>query len=112
MSLPSFNIYPYKNHTDDDRMSPFTEDLQENILSSAYHVRDWLICLRYSDRIKMHLGWIYIKAIEPLYVRPKEVGVCVNAIARLLGNSIFIRDFKFAKTVITYIFDDGTCKAI
>ncbi|MEK6793211.1 MAG: sugar-binding protein [Spirochaetota bacterium] len=107
--LPAIPVGRAFANTDSVRLGRFTSDVYGNRYCAAYNLRTMIITLRYADRIKMFLNWttggVYIDSVAGI---PTDIGVGYNAVARMLGNSSFVRDFKYAETVKTFLFNNGS----
>lgn len=112
--LPPVGISPMKGLSADAvRFDKFTDDVGGHRVGLARHMRTILTTLKYSDRIKMFLNWTTgTMFIESLNQIPTEIGAAYNSIAHLLGNARFVKEYSYADTVRTYVFDDGSGRAV
>jgi hypothetical protein len=113
-TMPALGVFPDKGLSDDGiRLAPFTSDLVGNRSGFAYYARFLLMALRHADRIPMYTQWCSSgRLINDATSTPLEVGVEYNAIARLLGNATFVKEYQYGDTLKAYLFDDGAGKGI
>jgi len=76
-------------------------------VSAAYYARSYLVALKYSDRVRQFNGWnsgyTFIDVEMGVYALAKVP----NTLGRLLGDSKFNKDIRFAVNCRAYVFEDA-----
>lgn len=75
--------------------------------SAAWYARSYLVCLKYSDRVKAATSGASQNFALDLDLTPRMYQNAINALASLLGDSVFKEDIAFAPGVRCLVFEDA-----
>ncbi|MHB1155813.1 MAG: sugar-binding protein [Phycisphaerales bacterium] len=112
-NIPQWGLTPYKGCSMDHWRAgtPTYHMGWGERISAAYFARSWLVALKYGDRVKQFNGWCGKMDID-YHMAPLALQKIPNTLARLLGNSVFKKDIRFAVNCRAYVFDDGTGRPV
>jgi hypothetical protein len=77
-------------------------------ISAAWRARSWLVALKYQDRVKTLTSSSFPNNFDmDMYLTPFASQKISNTLGRLLGDSQFKKDIRFAPYVRCYVFEDA-----
>lgn len=105
--LPEWGLTPYRPYLMDHyHLWAISYDMGwGERVSAALTIRDWLLALKYQDRIKQFNMWrpfIYLDCD----LKPMAIQKAANTIANLLGNASFKKEIIFSAKSKAYVFED------
>lgn len=82
-------------------------------ISAAFSARNWLIGLKHGDRVPCMQDFNTSQRYVDFDLTPRPYDKIPNTLGRLLGNSTFYRDIRFAPETRCYVFtDDPTGRVV
>jgi hypothetical protein len=75
--------------------------------AAAYAVRAWLVGLKYGERVKQQVDWVFGSGTIDYNGTADVRAVSLNALASVLGNADFIRDIELNSDTRCYLFKDS-----
>lgn len=106
-SIPEIGVDPelHIQHWRNNALS-YDSGLGE-LLAAAYSMRQWLVGLKYADRVKVLTEWKYDDYYLDVNMTPRAYVWSVNTLAKVLGNSSYLRDIDICDSARCYLFIDG-----
>jgi len=90
------------------RIGNLTYDIGEGErYAAAYAVRAWLVGLKYGDRVKQQVDWVFGNGIIDYNGTADVRAVSLNTLTNMLGNADFIQDIKLDSNTRCYLFKDS-----
>jgi len=113
-NIPEWGLIPYQGCSMDhwSAGTPTYHMGWGERISSAYTARSWLVALKYGDRVRQFTAWGLRLMIDSYLAPSMAVAKIPNTLGRLLGNSTFKKDIRFAVNCRAYVFDDGTGRPV
>jgi hypothetical protein len=111
MSIPQDGFSPYVVQSGNSWLiGPLSYDIgQAERISSAFCARNWLVALKYQDRVKCMTDFIVWNRYLDVDFTPRAFDKIPNTLGRILGDASFYRDVRFAPYSRCYVFkDDAT----
>jgi hypothetical protein len=107
-NVPQLGISPYIAHSGNAwYIGPLSYDVgKSERISAAYTARNWLIGLKYADRVEVMHDFNNPARYVDFDFTSRPYDKIPNTLGRLLGNSKFLRDIRFAPMVRCYVFED------
>lgn len=107
-NIPQEGISPYIQHSANAwYIGPLSYDVgQGERIAAALTARTWLIGLKYADRLACMHDFNSPSRYVDLDFTPRPYEKVPNTLGKLLGNSTFRRDIRFAPFVRCYVFED------
>jgi hypothetical protein len=108
MYIPSLGISPYIAHSLNSwYISPLTYHMgRAERISAAYSARDWLVGLKYQDRVKCMNDFATPGRYQDIDFSPRAFDKIPNTLGRILGDASFYKDMRFAPFCRCYVFKD------
>lgn len=107
-NLPQEGISPYIAHSANGwYVGPLSYDVgKAERIGAAFTARNWLIGLKYGDRVECMNDFNNPARYTDFDFTSRPYEKVPNTLGRLLGNSTFHRDIRFAPMVRCYVFED------
>lgn len=106
--IPGLGISPYIAHSLNSwYISPLTYHMgRAERISAAYSARDWLVGLKYQDRVKCMNDFATPGRYQDIDFSPRAFDKIPNTLGRILGDASFFKDIRFAPFCRCYVFKD------
>jgi hypothetical protein len=108
MNIPQDGFSPYVvNSGNRWLIGPLSYDIgQAERISAAFSARNWLVALKYQDRVKCLNDFITWNRYLDADFTPRAFDKIPNTLGRILGDASFHQDVKFAPYTRCYVFTD------
>ena len=107
-NIPQEGISPYIVHSANPwYFGPLSYHIgRAERIASAFSARNWLIALKYQDRVACMEDFFTPSHYMDIDFTPRPYEKMPNTLGRLLGNASFYRDIRFAPYVRCYVFKE------